>query len=225
MLAATICLSQYLTPDWLTAIGTIGATVVALYLGLADKIRGLFIHPKLVLDARMAAPLVENTNWGSDRAEVWYFRFAVTNEGREVAREAFLFLEKVERIEEDKRVRVKRFNPMFFKWSHVGWTTQPALWPKIPRYCDIFHLTIPSYVAMQGESLPGVSHIRTVLALDLEVKPNQKGHLLEPGIYFFTIKLGAANTKLRTKVFRVEFDGVWHPKEEAMFRHVKIDPV
>jgi hypothetical protein len=218
-------LCRFLTPDWLAAIGTVGATVLALILALREEITKLFVHPKLELDASIRAPSVQKTKWrhnGTDLGDVWYFRLAITNKGNAVARDVQVFLASVEQLTDGKFVPVKRFSPMFLKWAHVGAVTTPALWPEMPRFCDLVHITDPTYRRSLREDLPGVNPLYGVLALDLEVLPNQQGHLLEAGTYQFTFKLAASNCSARTEKRRVEFSGLWFPDEEAMFKQISI---
>ena len=72
------------------------------------------------------------------------------------------------------------------------------------------------------EDLPGVDEHKGVIALDVEIKPNQKGDLLEPGTYRFTLKLGAANCEPRTHMLWIVFTGLWDRDEHTMFQNFKI---
>src|SRR5690348_13104249 len=77
-------LLNFLTPDWLTAIGTISAVLVALALALwGPSFAQLFYHPELRLEAKVqrpAADLVRRRGIGRDGAHVvdlgecYYFR-------------------------------------------------------------------------------------------------------------------------------------------------------
>jgi len=60
------------------------------------------------------------------------------------------------------------------------------------------------------------------MALDLEVIPNQAGHLLAPGIYRLTLKVGAANKRVETTRLRLEYDGLWPHNESDVVRSVKL---
>jgi len=219
---------QLFTSEWLTVIGTVGATVVALALGLGfgDWVRGKFVRPKLELDATIASPTVQLMPLGN-LGGAWYFRLKITNTGNAPAREVQVFLASVEEWEgtQQKFVPAKRFLPMFLRWSNVGATTTPTLWPDMPRFCDWFHIADPNIKQFVGENLPNVSASKGVFALDLEVKPTNRGHLLEPGVYRCALKLAAANHDPVTKIFRIEFDGYWYGDEPNMFKRVKIAPL
>jgi hypothetical protein len=218
------------TAEWLTAIGTVGATFAAVALGAKDWILGKFVHPKLNLDGSIASPSAQKmlfrTETGQALGDVWYFRLKISNSGNAVARDVHVFLASVEEWENEGKefVPVKRFLPMFLKWSNVGATTTPTLWPDMPRYCDWFHVSTPEIKQFVGEELSG-THLQSVLALDLEVTPNNSGSLLGRGTYRCTLKLAAANHKPITKMFRIEFGGLWYPDENGMFRQIKVIPL
>lgn len=163
--------------------------------------------------------------WSDGGGEVWYFRLRITNRGNAVARDVHVFLERVEQLKDDSFIPAKRFSPMFLKWANLGTVTMSALWTDMPRFCDLFHITDPKCKQAVGEDLPGVAPFYGVLALDLEVLPNQQGHLLEPGVYRFTLRLGAANCRPRTKTLRVEWPGSWYVDERGMFAAIKINSV
>jgi hypothetical protein len=222
-------LSRLLTPDWLTAIGTVGTAVLALLLAASDWIERIFIHPKLELDASVKPPSAQKTVWrstgGKELGDVWYFRLAITNRGRAVARDVHVFLANVEELKNGKFIPVKRFSPMFLKWAHLGGVTTPTLWPDMPRFCDLAHMTSPDKKQLLNEDLHGVGQLRGVLVLDVEVKPNQQGDLLEAGTYRFELKLAAANYRPRTVTIRVQFDGLWYPDEEEMFKHYEMNSI
>lgn len=221
---------QLFTSEWLTVIGTVGATVVALALGLGfgDWVRGKFIHPKLELDGSIASPSAQKMLWrleaGQLLGEVWYFRLKIENAGNAVARDVHVFLASVEEWKDKRKefVPVRRFLPMFLKWSNVGITTTPTLWPDMPRYCDWFHISAPQIKQFIDEKLPDVSSLEAVLALDVEVTPSNRGHLLAPGIYRCTLKVAAANHEPITRILQIEFDGLWYADEPTMFRRVRV---
>ena len=222
-------LCALLTPEWLTAIGTVGATVVALGLGLKDWLRDIFIHPKLIVDAGVAPPNAQKTLWmdknGSNGGEVWYFRLSILNAGKAVANDAFVFLAGVEKLNDAQQFEtVPRFTPMFLKWSNVGQAIVPKLWPGIPRFCDLGHLTNPQNKNAMSprEDLPGMAHHYSVLALDLEVTPNQHGNLLGYGTYRLRLRYGATNCAPKTLTLRVEFSGLWYQDQGAMFDAFKM---
>jgi hypothetical protein len=215
-----------LTPDWLTAIGTVGTAVLALVLATSDWFQRLFIHPKLQIDALVEAPSAQKTTWrsttGTDLAEVWYFRLRITNCGKAAARDVQVFLANVEERRNGKLIPVKKFLPMFLKWANVGTITTPSLWPDMPRFCDLGHVTDPEKKQLLNEELAGVGEYHGVLALDLEVLPNQQGHLLEPGTYQFELKIAGENYRPHAFKIQIKFDGLWYPDEEEMFKHFQM---
>ncbi len=219
-------LRKLLTPEWLTAIGTVGTAMLALLLAAGDWIQRLFVHPKLHTDAIVEAPSAQKIMWrstaGIDLGEVWYFRLRITNRGKAAARDVQVFLANVDEANNGKLTPVKEFLPMFLKWSNTDMVTTPTLWPDMPRFCDLVHITDPEIKQNFKEDLPGVRQLRGVLALDLEVRPNRRGHLLEPGSYQFELKIAAKNSRPQTVKIQVNFDGLWYPDEEEMFKHFRM---
>lgn len=216
-----------LTPEWLTAIGTIGLAIVAVALALfEERVKRLLVRPRLRLDARVARPNSDKTRWAQqvgtivrDVGEVYYFRLAVRNDGNAAANDVQVFLASVEREEDGQYVSVKRFIPMNLCWSNAsGKVTRPVLLPDMPPvYCDMAHVCEPKNRAISGENLPGVPTSDAVLGLDLEVKPYSLGHLLEPGTYHLRLILAASNCRPRPYTLEVVFPGRWFEDEEQMF--------
>lgn len=221
-------LYRFLTPEWLSAIGTVAAAVIALAFGLQDKIKSIVYRPKLDLDCSLNAPNVRKTHWGHDPDDaVWYFRGTVKNKGNLDARDVSVFVASVDEIENGKAYPVKRFSPLFLRWAYFKTPVMDCIPPEIPRFCDIFHITSPycRQAVNGGEDLPGVEQFHSVIALDVEAIPNDKSNLLRAGHYVLTLKIGGSNTNWRTKKIRVNFDGEWCPTEEEQMRHLKISTV
>ena len=226
-------LQTILTPDWLTAVGTLGSVLVALFLALyGDWLRRLILHPKLQLKAKVSRPDADKTQLVQQGiapitgtpvqrklTDVYYFRLAIKNIGNIAAENVQVFLESVDRQEDDRYVRAQRFSPMNLRWTHGnGQVTRPLLLPDMPPvYCDMAHICDPKNRTVTGEDLPNVLPGDAVLGLDLEVKPFSNGHLLEPGTYIFTLKLAASNCSPRTYRLEVVFPGTWSDDEERMF--------
>lgn len=173
----------------------------------------------------MSRPDAEKTAWtapvgGSTVVigNVYYFRLAITNRGNAAALDAQVFLAKVERVEAEKRVAVGRFTPMNLKWAYIGNPTLPVLLPGMPpRFCDLGHISEPTIKGNIGETLPGVAPDLAVLALDLEINPNTKGNLLEPGTYRFHLIVAASNCRPHKQELEVVFPGQWFADQGSMF--------
>lgn len=213
---------RFLTPDWLTAFGTVGATLLALVLAGWNWISSLLFRPELRIDISKLPPYSEQTAW-TNGARVTYYRLSVENKRKTIARDVHVFLESVYQFGADGEMfPAPRFRPMFLKWSHVGEITMPALWTGMPRFCDLLHITEPTRKESVGENVPGVSQFHSVMALDLEAQPNSLGHLLEPRKYLLKLKIAAENCPPQAESVSVMFDGLWYPDPE-MFNHVEIE--
>jgi hypothetical protein len=203
------------------AFGTIAVAFVAVF---QEWIKARFVRPKLSMQARVATPDCHKTRWGDQRGpEVYYFRIGVLNTGNAAAHDVQLYLANVEVQRQDKTYEpVRRFMHMNLLWAHTRQITVPAIWPNMPpRFCDLAHISDPaSKPLVVNEDLPGVPAFEPILALDLEVKANTNGWLLEPrNIYRFTLILAAANHKPVTRHLEVSFPGVWSANEDQMLSH------
>src|SRR5271170_7289444 len=84
-----------LTPDWVTAIGTVSAVALALLLALyGQQIARWRFHPVLRFKALVQRPDADKVSrWRQEGnsvvvlGEAWYFRLAISNEGNDAARE------------------------------------------------------------------------------------------------------------------------------------------
>ncbi len=201
-------------PAWAVAIGTFVLAFVAVF---QEWLRKLIVRPRLGLDAVVSRPDCQKTIT-SIGADVYYFRLRIENTGNDAARDVQVYLAVVERQKADKGYRaVARFSPMNLLWSIIRQPTLPILLPGMPpRYCDFAHVTIPRLKMSSVEDLPEVDEHTPVLALDLEVCPNNKGHLLEPGVYRFHLKLAASNHPVRDYTLEVDFKGIWFDNEDKM---------
>jgi hypothetical protein len=224
-------LQRLFTPDWLTAIGTVGACAIALFLALfAKRIERWMDHPALSLNATVRRPDAEKTSrWFSlvsgatlDAGEAWFFRLTITNNGTAPAREVQVFLKTVERVSDGTVSLVDRFSPMNLKWTHTGKPTRDVLLTEIPVFCDFIHVSDPKHRHVTGEVLSSVPPEAGVLCLDVEVATSGRGHLLEPGIHRFHLILAAENFDPETYTVEVQYSGLWSEDQDQMFAAIKM---
>jgi hypothetical protein len=210
--------------EWLTAIGTVGACLIALLIALFGKrVEQWFYRPRLVLEAAVRNPDAQKVGrWSPqprgvrvDMGEAWYFRLRIENaRGAAPARNVQVFLRNVERLD---GTTVSRFSPMNLKWTHTGVTTRELLLPEVPVFCDFIHVSDPKYRSLSGETLDTVPPELAVLSLDVEVISSANAHLLEPGGYHLHLLLAAENFRARPYVVEVRYNGNWFPNQDQMF--------
>jgi len=207
-----------LTPEWLTAIGTVGAVIVALVLALfGEKIGRLVVRPKLSLrKVRVGRPDSERTRrvtmTGANAGIAYFFRLAILNRGNTAAHDVQVFLESVERVVNGKPEEVTEFTPMNLVWSYRGSATLPTLLPDMPpTYCDLAHVDEPKPEVDLKEKQAAS------LVLDVEFPPNTGGHVLDAGTYYFHLILAGANCRPRRYKLEVIFPGNWLADEKKMF--------
>jgi hypothetical protein len=201
--------------DWAVAVGTVILAFVAVF---QQWLQRLIVRPRLAMHVRLARPDAEKTSF-NDGTSVYYFRLAVENVGNAAAHDVQVYVSEIKKKKpDDKYASVERFMPMALIWAHTGQSTKPSLLPDMPpAFCDFGHISDPERRRYIGEDLPDVAVNETVLALDLEVKPFSKGHLLGPGTYRVHLKLAASDCKPRDYVLRVTVTGSWSPYEDKMF--------
>ena len=217
---------------WATALSTFFLALVAIF---QDRIRRWVMRPKLELSVRVLPPDCHRTTWTVKRQlfdpnareyyvqvrnfPCYYFRVTITNTGRTEAREVELFAAALERMRMDGTYEVvPRFTPMNLMWSHVRQPFLPILSPEIPKVCDLAHVFQPQDREGLGHTLPDVSADRAILAFDLQVEPNMKGHLAEPGTYRLSLTLAAANASPKKYALQIDFPGDWYDDEARMLR-------
>lgn len=152
-------------------------------------------------------------------APSYYFRVSVTNHGPAEASNVELFAVALRRKRADGTFQnVERFTPMNLCWAHFHPRAifLPVLSPSMPKMCDLAHIIHPSHAPNLGHELPGVPSGTPLLAFDLQVEPNMKGHLAEPGIYHLDLVLAASNFSPQKYTLEISFPGHWIDDESRM---------
>jgi len=223
-------------PTWVTAIATLLLAALAIF---QDSLRRLLTRPKVELHTRPQPPECLPTEWlcvrtfrkinpvSNERFDetiqlalpCYYFRLRVTNSGNCEAREVEVFAKDLKRHSESRGEfdDVARFSPMNLLWADVRQPFLHVLSPKLPKLCDLAHAIAPSKRDYLGHRLQGVSDDHVILALDLQVEPNSKGHLLGPGFYRLTLVLAAANAPPREYQLDITITGDWYEEPDRMF--------
>ena len=223
-------------PTWVTAIATLLLAALAIF---QDSLRRWLTRPKLDLLIRPHPPECHRTEWlcvrtfrkinpltnerQDDAVQLalpcYYFRLRVTNNGNCEAREVELFARDLKRHSESRGEfdDVARFSPMNLLWADVRQPFLHVLSPKLPKLCDLAHAIAPSEREYLGHLLPGIRDEQVILALDLQVEPTSKGHLLGPGFYRLTLVLAAANAPPREYQLDITITGDWYEEADRMF--------
>jgi hypothetical protein len=145
----------------------------------------------------------------------YYFHVTVENSGNTEARDVEVFAASLTRRRADGQFeRLERFTPMNLLWAHFRQPFLAVLSPKMPKMCDLAHVFHPNFANNFGHTLPSVTGL--ILAFDLQVEPNTKGHLVGSGVYRLKLVLGAANAKPKEYELEINFQGQWHDDEAQM---------
>lgn len=213
------------------AVGTFLAVIVALF---REEITSTWRRPKVEVRIGLSAPdchltrLIKiDTSSGKAlvKAPCFYLRLWIENAGNVRAEEVQVFIGKLERKQADDEFREDHdFLPMNLRWSHAG-LGKPLIFtsmnPGMGRHCDFGHIVDPAY---DSEFLPSKEFFvnkpdesQTTISLDLEFEPATYSHLIPPGEYRVTLKIGGANFGPVTKLVKVVHTGKWYPDEERMF--------
>jgi hypothetical protein len=216
--------------DWLIAVGTILLAIIAVF---QDKIRSWVQSPKLELSIQTQPPDCHKTTvqcrvivggrLQTTAVDCYYLRLRVKNIGRQRAVWAEVFVaELLKQRANGEYERVESFLPMNLVWSHIQSPFFEAISPGMEKHCDLAHILDPANRRFGGEaenspklSLPSD---KTILSLDLQVKPLTYSHLIGPGRYRLTLVIAAANTQPTTKVLEINVTGDWHDDEAQMLR-------
>ncbi len=218
--------------QWVAAGATLLAVLVALF---REEIVSWWRRPVLDVSVLLSPPhchatilqyQVQRIAPTSVQAQCYYFRLWVENRGRTRAERVQVFAAKLfRRVADGSFQEDKRFLPLNLRWAH-GQARDgrgPEIYaegisPKMGKHCDIGHITDPNNRAELGEDLEGVSSGKAIFALDLEVAPNTRSHLLAPGIYRLELRVAAGNSSPVTKVLEITVTGDWFADERKMFQ-------
>ena len=192
--------------QWVGATTTLLAVLVALF---KDEFLRWRRKPELRVSIALASPdchkttlnyVVQKTALTCRAADCYYLRIWVENVGKTRAERIQVFAAKLLKRHADGSFKeVKDFLPMNLLWTHgQEGKSGPEIFaegisPQMGKHCDLGHIVDPKYRKDVGYDLPTVAPDDTVLALDLEVKPNTLSHLVPPGVYRLELRVAAAN--------------------------------
>lgn len=161
------------TADWLTAVGTVAAVVVAVFLQAWISWRARGRRPKLSLSFDRFAYAWERQ---LDATEIRYLRLAVTNaRGKHAAEEVEVLVLKIDGGPRGSGVVDRWFTNAALRWPNLRLADPPRVTvsPDATRYVDV-----GCWRQSSENQLP-----RFLFELALDMKPHSEKHLLEPGEY------------------------------------------
>jgi len=186
------------TAEWLTAIGTIGATLVALAFGVG--LRERLSRPKVGLRFsadNISDQLLTSTVLGVRSAWV---RLRVANDGRTAAERVRVSVLGAERrSDETWEQAAPEVVGATLRWSNRPNEPTLDIPPRSERPLDLF--SILGELANQGE-LPMELAIGPVV-------PANNAHRLAPGGWRLLLEVSADNTPPVTAYMSFRFDGYW----------------
>lgn len=212
---------------WLAAIGTIGASVVALFIAIFhERLRTLLWHPILVIrfenrppDANLIPVMNENTG---AMADCYYFRLRVYNEGNTSAEMVEVFVEEIHRRRANGTFEPwQEFIPLNLVWAHYGQAYFPRIPPHIYKHCDLGHIIDPSHrhqFPSEVHPRPNIPQDQTMMCLGLITLPRSGTHLLLPGFYHLVVVAVAANADIVRRTVEINLTGNWYADEQRMLR-------
>jgi len=212
--------------QWLAAVGTIGAVIIALF---KDSLLLMWRKPRLSATININPPCTVKTpiivqsdgvvGWAGD---CYYIRIRIENVGRTRAEKAQVFALRLQKQGADGRfVEVLDFLPLYLKWANspqgAPVVTIDGISPKMVAFCDFVAVCDPSNPTIVRRPA-GVAAGTTIGELQLEVAPFTNSDLLAPGKYRLTIRIGAANATPVERTAEFTHTGVWTNSDPDMRR-------
>jgi len=216
--------------QWAGATATVLAVLVALF---KDEFLRWRRKPSLRVSIALASPDCHKTVLTYQAlkpaptlvaAECYYLRIWVENVGRTRAEKVQVFAAKMLKRHADGSFKeVDGFLPMNLRWAHGQQGKDgPEIFaegisPQMGKHCDLGHIVDPMYRKDVGYDLPTVAADESILALDLEVKPNTLSHLVPHGVFRLELRVAAANCRPVTHTLEITVTGKWFSNQNRMF--------
>jgi hypothetical protein len=220
--------------DWLIAVGTVGAVIVALGLAWWSDRKARRRRPLLSLgfavstgvvnelvtytsDVTMTGadglPYTRTANFGTGPAA--YVRFDVRNaRGRDAAEDVEVLLSRIERPSSTSETATVEISFPPFGWTHLQ-DTKLTMPPGITRSVDIGWL--------QGNPPKDLGFDPDVLELLVRPAPGNGRNLLPPGTYELYLSVAARNADAVDYVARISFSDAPNPHDPSARINV-VDP-
>jgi hypothetical protein len=215
------------TFEWIQLAG-VGVTLLAVLVALfKDEIWRILRKPNLDITLKNQSPdcHISGTTWkeeGTGRqlsvGNWYYLRLWVCNKGKSPATNVQVFASKLLKATAPNNfIKIGDFLPMNLQWAHTKEIFRGCIAPDMGRHCDLGHIADPKFKAVHKETKPTVSDDKTILCLELEVRPLTLIHLLQPGEYKLELIVAADNVKPKRKIVSIGLTGDWFETENEMF--------
>jgi hypothetical protein len=216
--------------QWVAASATFLAVLVALF---KDEVLRAIRRPLLEPSIQLTPPDCQKTQLTyqifspvltTRRVDCYYLRLWIENLGKMRAEKVQVFLARLHKRKADGLFAVvDDFLPMNLRWAHAQSVPNgveiyaDGISPKMGKHCDLGHVIDPAYQAEVGGDLASVPSGKAIMALDLEVQPNTKSHLIGPGTYRLDLRVAAANSTPVERTIELTITGDWFVDQERMF--------
>lgn len=220
-----------ITPEWLTAIGTLLVAFIAVILAIFhEQLRTWLWKPSLLIEFKKRPPdchRIQQIGTGSDgkpvEADAYYFRIRVHNKGEVAARKAEVFLEEIlGKKENGSFEKWTQFLPMNLFWTHISKPFFPIISPTIYKHCEIGYILKPSQRGHFVNTYPREADPNSCyMCLDLIAKPPTETHLLWPATYRLKLVAVAENAKPIRRTLELTVPTHWPEDENSMLNSVQ----
>jgi hypothetical protein len=224
-----------MSPEWLTAIGTLGLAVVAFVTIFRDVIREWIRHPewsvefnpglpdcnRIRMDFQRVVPGGLNPQFFATSAEAHWIHVRIKNVGKAGAEDVEVSVIQVRQKGADGAFRsVPMTTPWNLAWKDISSGVLSRLPIGSERQVDIGHVVDPKMRGqIPGEDRRGSDPASTLFCLAFTVKSNTGEYLLRPGEYEIEFQVFAANSLKPSSIFTFSLNhtGKWFLDEEQMY--------
>ncbi|MGD0590740.1 MAG: hypothetical protein ABSA44_08080 [Bacteroidota bacterium] len=215
--------------DWLQAIGTIGAVIVALFFFFWERIREWWNKPHLGISLQFNPPdchriitVAQRDDGRIVNPDAFWFRLTASNKGRNSAKDLEAIISNMERKNNNTWETYSPFLPSNLKWTHISTQYLPMLLPKTEKKLDLGHIMDPNFRrAFLSERNPALTNIPNAQALfhfEVATQPSNGYNNIPPGEYRFELIVGAANCSPISTIISLSFSGNWNRQEDLMLQ-------
>jgi len=219
-------------PAWLSAIGTLLVSVVAILLALfKEKITAIWKSPELVIELNPSPPDSHKTimrasgqaGFPPSEWPVFYWRMRILNKGKSGAENVEVIVASVEKKSGNTYKKVDAFPPENLVWStyfeqgHQTAVFMPTLSPGTYKFCNLGYAFPPGKTQTVNPAVkPFLDAGKVIFQFQVKWQSNIGYWQLVPGVYRFVIWAAASNSDRVSKEFEIEVDGDWTDNEGTM---------